>query len=194
MATLRCGSQADIFAARHKQRNTRHQPPTTNHWPPTTDHNLMSAEDRLTQNGIELPPAPRALGCYRPVVIVGDLAYTSGHGPIRADGTAITGCLGADLLVEQGYAAARQTGLAMLATLREQFGSLDKVLRLVKTTGLVRATASFTDHPAVINGFSELMRDVFGEESGVAARSAFGASSLPAGWAVEIEAVFQIHD
>ena len=154
----------------------------------------MSAEDRLKQHGIELPAAPKALGCYRPVIVVGNLAYTSGHGPILPDGSAVTGCLGADLLVEQGYGAARNAGLAMLATLRDKFGSLDKVLRLVKTTGLVRATPDFDEHADVVNGFSELMSGVFGEEAGIGARSAFGAASLPAGWAVEIDAVFQIHE
>jgi enamine deaminase RidA (YjgF/YER057c/UK114 family) len=91
-----------------------------------------------------------------------------------------------------GYDAARQTGLNILATLRDQFGSLDAVLRLVKTTGFVQASPAFKDHPAVINGFSELMRDVFGPDAGVGARSAMGVASLPAGWAVEIEAVFEV--
>lgn len=152
----------------------------------------MSAEERFAAMNIELPPAPKAIGLYRSLVIVGNLAYTSGHGPLKPDKTLITGCVGADLTVEEGYAAARQTGLAMLATLQSELGSLNRVVRLVKTFGLVRATADFTDHPAVINGFSELMRDVFGPEGGVAARSAVGAVSLPAGMAVEVEAVFEI--
>ena len=152
----------------------------------------MSAEQRLTELGLVLPPAPKAMGLYRPVLLVGDTAHLSGHGPICEDGSLICGCVGEDLDTEAGYRAARQTGLAVLASLREYFGSLDKVDRLVKTLGVVRATPDFTDHPAVINGFSELMRDVFGEAHGVAARSAIGAVSLPAGIAVEVEASFQI--
>ncbi len=152
----------------------------------------MSHEQRFAALNLELPPAPKAIGLYKPLVFHGDLAHSSGHGPLQPDGTLITGCVGAELNVEQGYAAARQTGLAMIATLRAQLGSLDRVKRLIKTFGLVRATADFTDHPAVINGFSELMREVFGDEAGVAARSAVGAVSLPAGMAVEVEAVFQV--
>ena len=152
----------------------------------------MSAEARFTQLNLELPPAPKAIGVYRPVVEAAGLLYLSGHGPLLPDGTLIRGRVGDDLDVAAGYQAARQTGLAVLASLRKHCGSLDAIGRLVKTFGLVNATASFTDHPAVINGFSELMRDVFGEDRGVAARSAVGASSLPAGMAVEVEAIFEL--
>ena len=152
----------------------------------------MNAEARLKELGLELPSAPRALGLYMPVVVVGSMAYLSGHGPIGGDGTAICGRLGDDLDVQAGYEAARRTGLMALASLRQHCGSLDRVRRLVKTVGLVQSTPTFTQHPAVINGFSELMRDVFGPDAGVAARSAFGAPSLPAGWAVEIEAIFEV--
>jgi enamine deaminase RidA (YjgF/YER057c/UK114 family) len=120
------------------------------------------------------------------------MAYLSGHGPVQADGTAVCGRLGDQLDKAAGYGAARQTGLNLLATLRGQFGSLDAVRRIVKTTGFVNASPEFKDHPAVINGFSELMRDVFGTEAGVGARSAMGVASLPAGWAVEIEAIFEV--
>lgn len=152
----------------------------------------MTAEKRLQELGLELPPAGKALGVYKPILIVDGLAYLSGHGPVSADGTAICGRLGDDLDVEAGYEAARRTGLAVLATLRGLYGSLDRVRRLVKTTGFVQATPDFTQHPAVINGFSELMRDVFGPDSGIAARSALGVASLPAGWAVEIETIFEL--
>ncbi len=152
----------------------------------------MGAETQIEELGLELPPAGKALGVYKPIVVVGNLAYLSGHGPVRADGTAIRGRLGDDLDQAAGYSAARHAGLAVLATLRDYCGSLDRVRRLVKTTGFVQATAEFTAHPAVINGFSELMRDVFGPEAGVGARSALGAASLPADWAVEIEAVFEL--
>jgi enamine deaminase RidA (YjgF/YER057c/UK114 family) len=152
----------------------------------------MSAEARIAELKLHLPPAPKAVGVYKPVIEIGGLAYLSGHGPLQADGTLIRGRVGADLDVAAGYQAARQTGLAILATLRQHLGSLDKVGRLVKTFGLVQATPEFTEHPAVINGFSELMRDVFGPERGVAARSAVGAVSLPSGMAVEVEAIFEL--
>ena len=154
----------------------------------------MSAESRLKELNIELPPPPRTLGLYKPVVVVGGLAYLSGHGPLAANGTAICGRLGDDLAVPAGYEAARRTALMLLATLRQRCGSLDRVRRLVKTMGFVQATATFTEHPAVINGFSELMRDVFGAEAGLAARSAVGVASLPAGWAVEIDAIFEVEE
>jgi enamine deaminase RidA (YjgF/YER057c/UK114 family) len=152
----------------------------------------VSAEAIFAQLKLELPPAPKAVGVYRPAVEIDGLLYLSGHGPLKSDGTLIRGRVGADLDVAAGYQAARQTGLAILATLRKHCGSLDRIARLVKTFGLVQATPEFTDHPAVINGFSELMRDVFGEEHGIAARSAVGAASLPSGMAVEVEAIFEL--
>ncbi len=154
----------------------------------------MSHEARLKELNLELPPGAKSLGVYRPVVVVGGLAYLSGHGPVGVDGTATCGHLGVTLQKEAGYEAARRTGLAMLATLRQHFGSLDAVRRIIKTTGFVNATPEFKDHPAVINGFSELMRDVFGPEAGIGARSAMGVASLPAGWAVEIEAIFELEE
>ena len=152
----------------------------------------MSAEERFKDLKLELPSAPKSLGAYKPVVVIGNLAYLSGHGPIGRDGAGICGRLGDDLDVQAGYEAARRTGLMVLATLRGHCGSLDRVRRLIKTTGFVQATAEFTAHPAVINGFSELMRDVFGPDAGLAARSALGVASLPAGWAVEIEAIYEL--
>jgi enamine deaminase RidA (YjgF/YER057c/UK114 family) len=152
----------------------------------------MSHEARLNALELELPTNAPKLGVYRPVIVCGGLAYISGHGPVQADGTAICGRVGDDLDRVAGYNAARQTGLVMLATLRREFGSLDRVRRLIKTVGFVQATPEFKEHPAVINGFSELMRDVFGPEAGLGARSALGVTSIPAGWAVEIEAVFEV--
>lgn len=152
----------------------------------------MSSESRLKELGIELPPAPKILGLYRPVLVCGNLAYTSGHGPIAADGSSVKGRLGEDLSVDQGRDAARTTALAMLSSLQAELGGLDRVQRLVKTVGLVNSAPDFTDQPAVINGFSEVMRDVFGEQHGIAARSALGVAALPAGWAVEIEAIFEL--
>jgi enamine deaminase RidA (YjgF/YER057c/UK114 family) len=152
----------------------------------------MSHEARLDELKLELPPGGRALGLYKPVVVVGGMAYLSGHGPLKPDGTAICGRLGENVDKQAGYEAARRTAVAMLATLREHFGSLDAIRRIVKTTGFVNATPDFKEHPAVVNGFSELMRDVFGADAGIGARSAMGVASLPAGWAVEIEAVFEL--
>lgn len=152
----------------------------------------MSFDARLAELGIELPPAPKPVGVYKPALVVGDMCYLSGHGPLKADGTLILGRVGDDMDQQGGYAAARQTGLAMLATLQSHLGSLDKIVRLVKVLGLVRCTPEFDQQPAVINGCSELFRDVFGEDLGVACRSALGTNALPGGIAVEIEAIFQV--
>jgi enamine deaminase RidA (YjgF/YER057c/UK114 family) len=152
----------------------------------------MSAESRLAELKLELPRAAKPMGVYKPIVIVGNVACTSGHGPLKPDKTLITGRVGADLSVEVGKAAARQAALSMLATLRDALGSLDRVKRIVKTFALVNCTPEFNQQPAVINGFSELMAEVFGSDAGVGARSAVGATSLPGNMAVEIEAVFEI--
>jgi enamine deaminase RidA (YjgF/YER057c/UK114 family) len=151
----------------------------------------MSAEDRFAALGLELPPAPKPAGVYKPVVFIGDMAFVSGHGPLKSDGTLITGRVGAELNQQAGYEAALQTGLAILATLRANLGSLNRVKRLVKLLGMVNATPDFTQHPAVINGCSELFSKVFGPEHGVGARSAVGMGSLPSNIAVEIEAIFE---
>jgi enamine deaminase RidA (YjgF/YER057c/UK114 family) len=152
----------------------------------------MSANARIAELKLELPPAPKPVAVYKPLVVVDKLAYVSGHGPVRVDKTLITGRVGADLTLEQGKAAARQVGLAILATLRDQLGSLDRVQRLVKTLGMVNSAPDFPDHPKVINGFSELMVEVFGPENGIGARSAVGMGSLPGNIAVEIEAIFEL--
>lgn len=152
----------------------------------------MSADARIAELGIELPPAPKPVGVYKPALVVGDMCYMSGHGPLKSDGTLIKGRLGADLDQQAGYDAARQTGLALLATLKSQLGSLDKIQRVVKVLGLVRCTDEFDQQPAVINGCSELFRDVFGEDNGVGTRSALGTNALPGGIAVEIEVIVQL--
>src|SRR6267143_4429966 len=152
----------------------------------------MNAEARLAELKLELPPAPKPVAVYKPLVIAGNHAYVSGHGPLKPDKTVITGRVGQDLNLEQGKAAARQVGLAILATLRNELGSLDRVKRLIKVLGMVNCTAEFRDHPQVINGCSELFRDVFGQENGVGARSAVGMGSLPGNIAVEIEAIFEL--
>jgi enamine deaminase RidA (YjgF/YER057c/UK114 family) len=153
----------------------------------------MGAEARLTELKLDLPPAPKPVATYVTAIRHGDLVYVSGHGPYRADGTLIVGKLGADMDVAGGQVAARQTGLAILATMRAHLGSLDKVARLIKSLGMVNATPEFTDHPKVINGYSDLMKEVFGD-AGVGTRSAVGMGGLPGGIAVEIEAIFQVKD
>jgi enamine deaminase RidA (YjgF/YER057c/UK114 family) len=152
----------------------------------------MSADARLKALGVELPPAPKPMGVYKPIVVTGNMAYLSGHGPLLPNKTLITGRLGMDMDIEAGYHAARVTGLGLLATLQSQLGSLDKVVRLVKLLGLVRSTDGFDQQPAVINGCSELFRDIFGEDAGIGARSALGTNALPGGIAVEIEAIFEV--
>ncbi len=152
----------------------------------------MNAESRLAELKLELPPAPKPMGVYKPVVVVGNMAYVSGHGPLKPDKSLITGRVGADLDLAAGKLAARQVGLTILATLRENLGSLDRIKRLVKLLGMVNSTADFRDHPAVINGCSELFADVFGKDHGVGARSAVGLGSLPGNIAVEIEAIFEL--
>lgn len=152
----------------------------------------MSADEKLAQFKDELPPAPKPMGVYKPLVIVGNMAYASGHGPLHPDGSLTKGRVGADLDQQAGYAAARQTGLAILATLQAQLGSLDRVARVIKVLGMVNCTADFEQHPAVINGCSELFAEVFGDDAGVGARSAVGMGSLPGNIPVEVEAIFEL--
>ncbi len=152
----------------------------------------MSFDEQIEKLGLELPPAPKAVGVYKPAVVVGNLLFTSGHVPLLPDGEMLKGKVGQDVDQDAGYAAARQCGLAILATLRSHLGSLNRVKRLVKGFGLVNCTDDFMGQPAVLNGFSELMKDVFGDEAGVAARSAVGTNALPLGVTVEIEAIFEI--
>jgi enamine deaminase RidA (YjgF/YER057c/UK114 family) len=152
----------------------------------------MSAEARLAELKLELPPAPKPVAVYRTLVVVENMAYVSGHGPLKPDKSMICGKVGADLDVAAGQNAARQVGLAILATLRSELGSLDRVKRLVKVLGMVNSTPEFKEHPAVINGCSELFAAVWGSEHGVGARSAVGMGSLPGNIAVEIEAIFEL--
>ena len=153
---------------------------------------LMSAEERIAQLKLQLPPRPKPVGVYKPVLVIGGLAYASGHGPIIAEGVFITGRVGAELDLAAGKAAARQTGLTMLASLRAVLGNLDRIERLVRTFGMVNCTAEFTEHPEVINGCSELFAEIWGPENGIGARSAIGVGSLPKNIPVEIEAVFAL--
>ena len=152
-----------------------------------------SPEDRLKELGIELPEAPPPGGVYHPVVVSGMHAYVSGQVPYRADGSLITGRVGEDMDLEEARAVARHVGLIMLATLKVHLGSLNRIHRLVKTLGMVNSHPDFKDHPKVINAYSELMREVFGPDLGLGARSAVGMM-LPRHVAVEIEAIFELKD
>ena len=152
-----------------------------------------NADDKLKELGLTLPPAPKAIGVYKTAVICGNLVFTSGRGPLQNDGSLIRGVVGKEASKEDGYAAAKQTGLALLATLQKELGSLNRIKRLVKLLGMVQCTPEFDQHPAVINGCSELFAAVFGADNGVGARSAVGLTSLPLGMMVEIEAIFEIN-
>ncbi|MBI3411022.1 MAG: RidA family protein [Planctomycetes bacterium] len=154
---------------------------------------MATAETRLKELNITLPAPPKPVAKYRTAVQVGNMLYVSGHGPGKIDGKdPLIGKVGARLSVEQGMESARLVGINILATVRNTLGSLDKVKRLVKTLGMVNAAPDFTDHPQVINGFSELMAQVFGEDAGVGARSAVGMGSLPNDIPVEIECIFEV--
>ena len=148
-------------------------------------------DKRIQELHLTLPPAPKPVAVYKPAVKVGNLLFVSGHGPLKPDKTLILGKVGKDLTLDQGKEAARQVGLAILATLIDTLGELKKVKRLIKTLALVNCTDDFGDQPKVINGYSELMKDVFGDD-GVGARSAVGTNSLPGNIAVEIEAIFEL--
>src|SRR5262245_12089756 len=153
----------------------------------------MSAEKRLQELKITLPTPPKPVAKYKPAVQCGHILYVSGHGPAKLDANSpVAGKVGADLSAEQGKEAARLVGLNILATVRNTLGSLDKVKRLLKTLGMVNAVPDFKDHPQVINGFSELMAQVFGDDAGVGARSAVGMGSLPVNIPVEIECIFEV--
>jgi enamine deaminase RidA (YjgF/YER057c/UK114 family) len=148
----------------------------------------MSAENRLEELAIVLPAPPKPAANYVPYRIGGGLLFLSGVGPNKPDGTAMTGVVGRDLTVEQGYEAARLCGLSLLANMRAALGTLDRVDTILKVLGMVRGTPDFDRQPEVINGCTDLFVQVFGD-AGRPARSAVGMGSLPRGIAVEIEAV-----
>ncbi len=152
----------------------------------------MSAEARLAELKLPLPPSPKPGGVYKPVVIVGNLAYVSGHVSLKPDGSIMTGRVGADVDQEGGNRAAEAAGLAILATLQANLGSLDRVKRVIKTLGMVNSTPDFANHPEVINGCSELWKKVWGDDNGVGARSAVGMGSLPRNSTIEVEAIFEL--
>ena len=150
-------------------------------------------EARLAELGIELPPAPNPVANYVNGVRTGDLIFLAGKGPRRADGTEIRGKLGDDVSIEEGYEGARLTAINQLAVLKEMLGDLSRVKRVVKVLGMVNSTPDFVEQPAVINGFSDLIVEVFGER-GKHARAAVGMASLPRGQAVEIEMIVEVED
>ena len=152
----------------------------------------MSPEQRLRELGIELPPPPRPVAVYVPAVRIGNILFTAGHTPRAPDGTPLVGKVGADMTVEEGHAAARIAGLNLLSSVRSTLGSLDHVVRLVKVLGMVNCRPDFGRQPQVINGFSELLVEVFGEERGKGSRSAVGMASLPGNQPVECEAIFEV--
>ena len=153
----------------------------------------LSPDQRFQNLNLTLPPAPKPLGVYKPFLIVDKFVYVSGHGTVKEDGTLIIGRIGKDMNLDEGKAAAQQVGLAILATLKQNLGSLNKIKRVIKVLGMVNAVSEFERHPYVINGCSELFAKVWGEENGIGVRSAVGMGSLPDNIPVEIEAMFELH-
>jgi enamine deaminase RidA (YjgF/YER057c/UK114 family) len=151
----------------------------------------MDAEEKLKKLGISLPEPPKPVANYVPVVQTGSILFVSGHGPYNDGKTIISGKLGKDLSIEEGYKAARNVALNCLASVKVMLGDLNKVRRVVKLLGMVNCTEDFKDQPKVINGASDLLVEVFGE-IGNHARSAVGMQSLPNGIPVEIEMIMEI--
>ena len=149
-------------------------------------------DQRFEKLGLTLPPAPKPIGVYKPFLKVGNFVYVSGHGTLKADGTMIIGRIGKDLTMDEGKKAAQQVGLAILATLKQNLGSFNKIKRVIKVLGMVNCVADFERHPFVINGCSELFASVWGDDNGVGVRSAVGMGSLPDNIPVEIEAMFEL--
>jgi enamine deaminase RidA (YjgF/YER057c/UK114 family) len=148
--------------------------------------------ERIKEMNLQFPPAPKPAGVYKPILVIDKFLYVSGQAPINFDGTMMQGRAGDDLSLEQAKHAARQVGLTMLSTILTHFGDIDKVKRVVKVLGMVNCTPDFQKQPLVMNGFSELMADVFGKEYGIGVRSAVGMM-LPDGIPVEVEAMFELH-
>ncbi len=153
----------------------------------------MTPEENFTQSGLVLPPAPKPLGVYKPLLIDGRHCFVSGHGTVQTDGSLIIGRIGETMNMDEGKLAARQVGLAILATLKANLGSLNHIKRVIKVLGMVNCTPDFQRHPFVINGCSELFAAIWGTENGIGVRSAVGMGSLPDNIPVEIEALFELH-
>jgi enamine deaminase RidA (YjgF/YER057c/UK114 family) len=153
----------------------------------------MGVEEKLREKGLELPAPPKPVANYVTAVRTGNFVFLSGHGPFRGDGTLITGRVGTDLTLDQGYEASQRTMLLLLASLKAELGDLGKVRRVVKLLGLVNCTPDFVDQPKVINGASDLLVHVFGDK-GKHARSAVGVNVLPFNTPVEIEMIVEFED
>ena len=153
----------------------------------------LSPDQAFAALQLTLPPAPAPLGLYKPCLMDGHHLYLSGHGTLKEDGSWIVGTVGLDMDKEAAKLAARQVGLAMLATIQQHIGSFDRIKRVIKLLGMVNAVSGFSDHPYVINGCSELFATIWGTENGIGVRSAVGMSSLPGNIPVEIEALFELH-
>jgi len=154
----------------------------------------MDADKNFEQLNLELPPPPTPMGVYKPCLIVGNFVYVSGHGPLLPDRTLIHGRVGETMNEDEGKHAAQQVGLAILATLKQNLGSFNKIKRVIKLLGMVAAIPEFEKHPYVINGCSELFAKVWGDDDGVGVRSAVGMGSLPGNIPVEIEAIFELNE
>ena len=154
---------------------------------------MFNADEQFEKLGLSLPPAPKPLGVYKPCLIDGKYLYLSGHGPVQDDKSLIIGRIGREMTPEEGKLAARQVGLTMLSTIKENLGSLNKVKRVIKVLGMVNCTPEFEKHPYIINGCSELFASVWGEDNGIGVRSAVGFGSLPDNIPVEIEALFELY-
>lgn len=153
----------------------------------------QDAETRLKEKGIVLTAPGKPIANYVNVVRVGNLLFLAGKGPTKPDGSNITGKVGKDLTIEQGYEAARLTAMNHLAVLKAELGSLNKVKRVVKVLGMVNCTEDFIDQPKVVNGYSDLMVEIFGEK-GKHARSAVGMYALPSNIAVEVEVIVEVEN
>ena len=154
---------------------------------------IKKHSEKIKKMELIFPPAPKPAGVYRPTLVIDQFLYVSGQGPVNNDGSYIIGKVGSDLNKEQAKEAARQVGLTMLSTIISHYGDIDNIKRVVKVFGMVNATPEFEAHPYVINGFSELMAEIFGLEMGIGVRSAVGMN-LPRNVAVEIEAHFELHN
>ena len=154
---------------------------------------MNTPEENFASLGLTLPPAPKPLGVYKPLLIDGNHCYVSGHGTVQDDGSLIRGRIGETMSMDEGKLAARQVGLAILSTLKTNLGSLDKIKRVIKVLGMVNCTSNFEHHTFIINGCSELFAAVWGDEHGIGVRSAVGMGSLPGNIPVEIEVLFELN-
>ena len=152
----------------------------------------MSVEKKLAELNLTLPQIAPSKGIYKKCLVVGNLVYVSGHVSINSDGSLIEGKLGKDISDEEGKAAARQAGLAILSSIKEHFGNFDKIKRVVKLLGMVNCVPEYENQPVIINGCSELYVQLWGDDNGKGVRSAVGMGSLPGNAAVEIEAIFEL--